>query len=189
MSDSKILVILLVAVAVLLAASAPVSAQTSSTGNYVFKVGLMGGAGGSIDEDKPGYGNSAFQLHGSVVLESNSQVGLRIGSLDLGSDQPLGDLFDAGLTYLTVAGEYTFGEMGYVSSLFAGIGVYELEGTHQLTGAAVSNTRVGLTLGATGEFNISKSFGVVGELSAHALPSGEAQFFASGMVGLAYYFK
>ncbi len=177
------------ALALLFVAPGLLSAQGSSTGNYTFKIGLMGGLGGSIDEDDPGLDNSTIQLSGSMVTEANVQVGVRLGKMEFGTEQSLGDLFDAELTYATIAGEYTFGEVGYVSAVFLGLGVYELEGIDLPTGAGVSNTRVGVTLGASGEFDISKRLGVIAELSAHLLPSGEAQFFGSGLIGIAAYFR
>ena len=189
MSRSQSLLIAAVAAITLLAAPGQASAQAAAGINHTFSLSLLGGLGGSIDEDGPGFDNSTLQLGGSVVMEGNVEVGVRLGQMDFGGDRALGRLLDAELSYATIAGEYGFGETGYQSSIFIGIGLYQLEGIEVGTGLARDETRVGLTLGVTGDFDLTRRLGIVAELSAHALPSGEAQFFGSALVGVAAYFK
>ena len=91
--------------------------------------------------------------------------------------------------YLTVAGEYLFGESAFQSGLFIGLGAYKFEATDFFTGLEISTTTIGVTGGVTGDFDISSNAAIVGELSFHALPSAEAQFFVGGLVGVQFYFK
>lgn len=178
----------LAAVAALLALPQSAEAQAVSTTNLnTYTVSLMGGLGGSIDEDESGYDNSALQLGLSVVTERSVKLGARVGTL--GSIERMGNLFDADVTYVTIAGEYVFGETGYQSGIFVGLGVYQVEGTRVFTREAVDTTTVGLTGGVTGEFDVSRRFGILAELGFHGLTQGEAEFFATGMVGLAIYIK
>ncbi len=186
--SKPVLLALVVAVA-LVALPGVASAQASAATNHTFSVSLMGGLGGSFDEDGPGFDNATLQVGGSVVMEGNVEVSVRFGTMDFGSDRALGRLLDADLTYATIAGEYGFGETGYVSTLFVGLGFYKLDGIHQLTGLQSDETRVGLTLGATGEFDLTDRFGVIVEFAGHSLPSGEAQFFGSALIGVVGYFK
>ncbi len=178
----------LAAVVALILVPEHADAQASSTTELnTFTVSLMGGLGGSIDSSESGYDNSTIQLGLSSVPSQAVKLGLRIGRL--GSMERLGNVLDADLTYLTVSGEYLFGEAGYQSGVFLGLGVYELEGTRRLFDDAFSTTTAGLTGGVTGEFDISRRFGILAELSFHGLVRGDDQFFATGLVGLAYYIK
>lgn len=154
-----------------------------------YGVSLMGGLGGSIDEDDAGVDNAVFQLGASVMTEGTVRVGIRLGQFQFASEDTLGDLLDPGLTYLTAAGEYTFGETTYQSGLFVGIGLYDLDGVSRLTGDDLSSTEIGFTAGATGEFDVSGRLSFIAELTGHVLPGGEAQFFAAGLVGFRYYVK
>lgn len=177
----------LAAALLLLCISAPATAQSSTP--RTFAVSLMGGLGGAIDEGDAGYDNTRFQIGLSVQTEANSKVAVRIGSYDFGSGESLGDAFEPKLDYATIGGEYSFNDGTYTSGVFVGLGAYRLEATEAFTGADISTTRVGLTAGATGEFDVTQRLSLVGELSAHILPSGEAQFFAGGLVGLQFYIR
>lgn len=179
---------LFAAVLALLALPELAEAQASSTTRLnTYTLSIMGGLGGSIDEDESGFDNSAFQLGFSSINERSVKLGARVGSI--GSIDRLGNLFDADLTYATIAGEYLFGEAGYQSGMFLGLGVYRLEGSRLFTGEEISTTTVGLTGGVTGEFDISRRVGILAELSFHGLTQGEAEFFVNGLVGVAIYFK
>lgn len=167
----------------------PAAAQGTTTTLDTFTLGIMLGVGGSIDESDTGLDNLTFQLSGSVVTEQNVEVGFRVGQMTFGSEELLGDVFDSDLTYLTFAGEYTFGETTYQSGVFFGLGLYRFSGTEIFTAESVETTKFGLTLGVTGEFDVSDRFGILAELSGHAVPGGPAEFFGAGLVGLAIYFN
>lgn len=155
---------------------------------YNFTVGALGGLGGSVDAD-PGDSltNTGFQLNLSMVTEPHTHVGFRLGKLGLDEDEFFGSLLDAELTYATVGGEYRFRESYYESGIYIGLGGYRLEGT-AFDGRDKSDTAVGLAIGATGEFPLTRHLGVLVELSGHYADFDEAQFFVMGHAGVAIHF-
>lgn len=154
---------------------------------YTFTAGLMGGLGGSLDAE-PGddLGNTGFQVNLTMVTEPRTHVGFRLGNLGLDSEERFGSLTDAELSYVTVAGEYRFPQTYYESGLYIGLGGYRLEGTRGLRDE--EDTSIGLTLGVTGEFRVTRWLGVLVELSGHYADFDEAQFFAMGHGGIAVHF-
>lgn len=191
-SSKTLLGVLVVAVVAATGSAAAQSMSTASTTTYTAT--LLGGLGGSIDENESGYDNTAVQLGFSVVTRRSSRFSFRAGNL--GSFDRLVNLADADLTYVSVAGEYLFGEAGFVSGFFAGIGVYRLEGTRIIGGPpsnptlgdGVSTTTVGVNGGFNGEFDITRNFVVVLEIGLHGITKGDAQFFANGLIGVGYKF-
>lgn len=172
----------------LAAAAAPAPAQEP----YTFTVSLLGGFGGSLDENDAGYGNSSLQLGLGLVTERRAHLVGRIGSIDLDGDR-LGRLFDASLDYVTVAGEYRFDEGIYESGVYAGIGGYRLEGLVAappgLPGlVAEDETAIGLAFGATGEVRLTRIFALQAELGGHYLLSDFAEFFVQALAGVAVHF-
>lgn len=186
---TKLAIPLLMAAAMVALAPGEAAAQAAK-GRLLdkFTLSLMGGLGGSVDENEAGYDNGILQLAGSFSTDQNVEVGLRIGRLSTGSDERLGDLFDAQVTYVSLAAEYGFAEAYYESGLFFGIGYYDIEGSRPF-GGVESETRLGLTGGATGDFEVTDRLSIVAELTGHAVPGAEAQFFATGMVGVALRFR
>lgn len=167
----------------------------STTSSTVFTVTALGGFGGSIDESETGYDNSSLQLGFSVVTQRSVRVGVRIGTI--GTMDRAADIGELDLTYASIAGEYLYGEAGFVSAFYAGIGVYRLEGNRiigggsvgpPILGDSVTTTTVGLTGGVNGEFDITDKFVFVVELGLHGLTQGEARAFANGLIGIGYKF-
>ena len=160
--------------------------------DYNYNVNFLIGPGGSIDENDAGYGNLVLQLGAAVYVESNTQVALRLGRMDWGDTDLLGDLSGPQLTYVTVAGEYRdrrgfFSGALFDSALFAGLGAYNLQGTG-LDGIDEDQTAVGLTVGASGDFDVSKRFAIRLEVSGHYAGLDHAKIFGMLNVGLAYRF-
>lgn len=154
---------------------------------YTFTAGLLGGVGGSFDAE-PGddLGNTGFQINLTMVTEPRTHVGFRLGQLGLDSEERFGSLSDAELSYVTVAGEYRFPQTYYESGLYLGLGGYRLEGSR--FGQGEEDTAVGLTLGVTGEFKVTRWLGVLVELSGHYADFDEAQLFGMGHAGVAIHF-
>ncbi|MES1242432.1 MAG: outer membrane beta-barrel protein [Acidobacteriota bacterium] len=154
---------------------------------YTFTVGLLGGLGGSLDAD-PGddLGNTGYQINLAMITDPRTHVGFRLGKLALDSEDSFGSLTDAELSYVTVAGEYRFPESYYESGIYAGLGGYRLEGTRGVKDE--SDTALGLAVGVTGEFRITRWLAVLVELSGHYADFDEAQFFAMGHGGVAIHF-
>lgn len=170
--------------AVLLLAPAGASAQQL----YSFTLSAAAGFGGSIDaEPGDGIDSGTFQLGAAFVTEPQTLVGLRYGRIGFDSAEPFEDLFDADLSYWTLAGEYKFDQSYYEAGIYVGVGAYQLEGT-DAGGASRDETAVGLSIGATGEFTITRRFGVVVELAGHYTDLDRAQIFATGVGGLAFHF-
>lgn len=157
--------------------------------SYNFTASLLAGVGGSTDAE-PGNGidNSAFQLGFSFVTEPRTHLGIRLGRFDLESDEFFGSLRQADLTYLTLGGEYRFREAYYDSGVYLALGGYRLQGTGP-TGRSEDETAVGISMGFTGEFEVSRRFGVQLELAGHYADFDDAQLFVTGLVGVAFHFK
>lgn len=157
---------------------------------YTFTVAALGGVGGSLDAD-PGddLANSAFQLNLGMVVQSRTHVIVRAGQMGLGDEGPFGrDLFDADLTYVTASGEYRYRHSFYESGLFLGLGGYRLTGTGNGTGQEIDETSLGLTVGATGEFQITRNVAFVMEFAGHYVELDDAQLFGSGFAGFSVHF-
>lgn len=172
------------AVAALLAAPGAASAQQL----YSFTLSGMAGFGGSLDAD-PGdeITLGSYQLGAALVTEPRTLVGVRYGRIAFDDDEPLESLFDADLTYLTLAGEYKFDQTFYEGGMYVGVGGYRLEGV-DAAGAGQDDTSFGLAVGVTGEFPLTRRFGIVVEFAGHYTDLDEAQLFATGQAGLAVHF-
>lgn len=155
---------------------------------HTFTVFGGAGFGGSLDAD-PGDGidHTSWQVGAAMVTEPRTMVGVRIGQIGFGGDEPLESLFDADLTYLTLGGEYKFDQTYYEAGMYLAVGGYQLEGT-EAGGADRDDTSFGLALGVTGEFPITRRFGVLVEFSGHYTDLDAAQFFAMGHAGVAVHF-
>lgn len=179
---------LLPGLAVLLAAAALLPGPARAQETYTFTVGALGGLGGSVDAD-PGdeLDNSGFQLDLGMVLQPQNHLVLRLGRLDLDSGGRFEDLTGAELTYATIGGEYKYRHSYYDSGVYLALGGYRLEGD-RLVGGNEEETAVGLALGVTGEFPITRWLGVQVELSGHYADFERAQLFALGHAGLVVHF-
>jgi hypothetical protein len=166
----------------------PRAGEAQSQELYTFTVGLLGGAGGSVDVDRgDDLGNTGAQLNLDMVTDLRTHVALRLGKLDLDTDEGFGSLSEAELTYATIAGEYKWRETYYTSGVYLGLGAYELEGTGA-GGGVESDTAPGAVLGVTGEFQLHRRVGLLVELSGHWADFEEANVFAMGHAGLAIHF-
>lgn len=156
---------------------------------YTFSLGVMGGVGGSLDAD-PGddLGNLGLQLNASFVTAPRTFLGIRVGQLALDESERFGTLADAGLTYATIAGEYRYSYSFYESGLYLGLGGYRLTGDDAFDGSDRTDTSFGLTLGLTGEFEMTRRLGLVAEIAGHWADFDEAQLFVTGHVGVAFHF-
>ena len=94
---------------------------------------------------------------------------------------------DTTLDYATAVGEYRFTESFYESGLFLGLGVYRLDGI-TLLGQSVSEESVGLVLGISGEFVLTRSAGFVIEISGHLTNLDTIDTMVMGHAGVAIHF-
>lgn len=168
----------LTTVLLLLAGAASAGAQE----RYSYTVSLGPTFGGSLDgEPDSGSDHGGFLAGFSWRTQPRTAVGIRLGSMDLSGDR-LGALASPTFRYATVAGEYSFNELYYESSVFMGLGVY------QLGDGVESDEGVGLTLGLKGDFPINERFSIVVELTGHYADLDSAGTHATLHAGVAYDF-
>ena len=91
--------------------------------------------------------------------------GRRCASASSASTRAPGGRLNADLTYATVGGEYLFNEGYYTSGVYLGLGWYGLDGGE--LAESDSEGSIGLALGLTGDFAITKRFSILVELSGH----------------------
>ena len=176
--------------AVLLALTSAALASAQET--HSFSASLQGSLGGALgaDEPDPGLGNIGLHLGFSWVTQPRTSVLVRLGQVKF-SDEQLERLFDPELSYAAIAGQYTYGETYYVSGLFLGIGLYNLEGllvAGEGAGQSADDTSIGVVFGVTGDFPITRRFSFVAELTAHYADLDETQLFAFAHAGVAFHF-
>lgn len=160
--------------------------SSPAAADEVFRLNLMGGVGGPLDQDAAGLSNSSFQVGFSVEPEDQLLVGLRVGQIDFG-DVLLDTVFASGVDYATLTGEYRFTETFYESGLFIGLGLYRLDGT-TFFGESFEEESVGLVLGITGEFLITTSVGFVLEFSGHLSNLDTIDTMVAGHAGISVHF-
>lgn len=170
-------------VLIVISLTLPMPAEAQSSSSYTFA--LMGGLGGS-NETSPdvGYGNAGFQALFGMKTNTRTTFQVRAGQLSLDVSDDDFDLFSSDLSYLTLAGHYTFPGGFYESGLFIGIGVYDIAGEVFVQ----DETSWGLNAGVTGDFKLSQHWSVVAELSAHYADLDAYQYLVMGHVGLAVHF-
>ena len=145
------------------------------------------GSGGSFDQDESGLGNSGYQIGLSLGVARRTKVGVRLGEIDYGAGGLIGAVSRPAFSYVTIGGEYTFSERYYESGIYVALGAYSLEG-NLADGQRFDDSTLGLALGVTGEFEITRRFGFVVEGAGHLADFGVARYFLTIHGGLAYHF-
>ena len=195
-SSTRTRTLLPLAALLLLLAPGALHAQVQEL--YTFTVGALGGAGGSLDVDRgDALDNFGGQLNLGLVTEARTHLILRLGKLDLDTDEGFGSLDDeAELTYATIGGEYRWRETYYTSGIYLSLGGYQLEGKQAQFSVEgdffrfveETDTAPGLALGVTGEFPLHRRVGLLVELSGHYVDFEDANVFAMGHAGIAVHF-
>lgn len=147
---------------------------------------VMFGVGGSYDADQSGLGNTGYQIGLSLGVATRTKVGVRFGEIEYAAGDFISSIRRPTFSYATIGGEYTFSERYYESGIFIGLGAYKLEGFQG--GLAFDDTTLGLALGVTGEFELTKRLGFVAEASGHLADFGPARYFLLFHGGLGYHF-
>lgn len=174
--------LLIVGIAVLLPAA--LEAQEST-----WTLSALGGLGAAIDEG--GSAGFGLQVGGALVVDRQTNIWLRLGSVGFDTGDDAGALDDAGATYVNIGGEYQFFEGYYDSGVFLGLGAYNVDGTRiGAVGPArdVDDTVLGLVLGVSGEFKVTPKFAFLVEVAGHVLDSDDAQVLATAHAGVAWHF-
>ena len=157
----------------------------------LLSIGLLGGIGGPLDADPPdpGLSHQSLELQVGLVTEPRTLLQVRLGRIDFGSDDQLGGFLDPQLEYATISGEYRFYKNWYDSGIFLGLGGYRLSGiVGGPSGAEDDDTAIGITGGVTGEFELTRHFALLGQISAHYVDLDESPLFANGLAGVAIKF-
>lgn len=184
----------LIVIAALFFAAPMAALGQSQGGSRTFIVGGELGIGGPVDADQADAGNFGWQLSFSNNIAERTHFGIRLGGIDFGSGDRLGELSDPGLLYVTLAGEYrerggSFSGSFIDPGVFVGIGLYRLDGT-RADGVDDEDEAVGLVVGLTGDVPLTKERRLMLriELQGHYADLDESQIFVLGLVGVAYRF-
>lgn len=169
--------------------------SVASAQGYTFTVNGLLGIGGSIDESDPGFGNFNWQLGFTNAVEKRTHFGIRVGGLSFGSSDQLGDLTNADLNYITLAGEYreraAAGSGRFMESgVFLGLGYFQLKGDSLTEASRVSEGSLGLVFGVTGDLplNRKRNLALRIEVQGQWADLDNASLFALGQVGISYRF-
>jgi hypothetical protein len=163
---------------------AAIAGAAQAQEEHPFRASLFYGLGGADSDDGSSWDNGTYQLGFSFVSDYDILVGLRLGQL--GFDEGPGGRQNADLTFATVGGEYLFNEGYYTSGVYLGLGWYGLDGG-DLAGTD-SEGSIGLALGLTGDFAMTKRFSILVELSGHYTELEDVDLLAMGHVGVAFRF-
>ena len=171
----------------LLAGGMPLAAAEQQE-NYTFSLGLLGGVGGALDADPdPGLGQRSWALAAGMVTASRTLVVVRAGRLEIEGDPAFERFSQADLEYVNIAGEYRFAQPTYDYGMYFGLGYYRMNGD-LLVGGNLDESDLGIVLGLTGDFDVTRYLSVIGEISGHYVFLDDANIFGMANVGLAIHF-
>ncbi|MEO7972168.1 MAG: hypothetical protein ABIU84_01165 [Thermoanaerobaculia bacterium] len=156
--------------------------------SYTFTLGLLGGIGGPLDaEPDPGLSQTSWALAAGMVTAPRTLVVVRAGRLAIEGDPAFERFSQADLEYVNIAGEYRFAQPTYDYGTYIGLGYYRMNGD-LLAGGESSETDLGIVLGFTGDFDITRYLSVIGEISGHYVFLDDASIYAMANIGLAVHF-
>jgi len=150
-------------------------AQAGAQETHSFTAFVSGGVAGAFDPD----GTSDFGT------DARTLVVVRAGRLSI-ADGLAGDLLDAEIDYANVAGEYRFRQPAYDFGIFLGLGAYRLEGVGP--GGASRESKLGVALGFTGDFDLTRRVSLLAELDLHYALFAETRLYGAALVGVAVHF-
>jgi len=172
---------------VLIGAGAPLTAA-EQTDSYTFTLGLLGGVGGALDADPdPGLEERSWALAAGMITAPRTLVVMRAGRLEIEGAPAFERFAQADLEYVNIAGEYRFAQPTYDYGMYLGLGYYQMDGA-LLAGGSASDSDVGIVLGLTGDFDVTRYLSVIGEISGHYVFLDDANIFAMANIGLAVHF-
>ena len=156
--------------------------------NYTFTAAIQGGVGGSLDvSGEEPFDASALQLSIGMVTQDRTLAVVRMGRLEFDDDHLFAGRLGAEVEYLNVAGEYRFRQPAYDFGLFMGLGAYRISGD-PIGFVADEETVLGFTLGATGDFDVTRHLSIVAEFDFHYALFDDANLYGLALAGLAIHF-
>jgi hypothetical protein len=170
------------------AAAVPLAAAEQQE-SYTFTLGLLGGLGGSLDADPdPGLGQKSFMLAAGMITAPRTLVVVRAGRLAIDGDPAFERFSSAELDYVNISGEYRFAQPTYDYGTYIGLGYYRMNGELLVGGGETSESDLGIVLGFTGDFDVTRHLSVIAEISGHYVFLDDASIYAMGNIGLAVHF-
>lgn len=161
-------------------------AQAGAQETHSFTAFVSGGVAGAFDPDGTSdFGTDALQAGFGMVTDARTLVVVRAGRLSI-ADGLAGDLLDAEIDYANVAGEYRFRQPAYDFGIFLGLGAYRLEGVGP--GGASRESKLGVALGFTGDFDLTRRVSLLAELDLHYALFAETRLYGAALVGVAVHF-
>jgi hypothetical protein len=173
----------------ILLVATPAAAQTTATDRRAFGIGASIGLVNDITEDFEIDNFEGPEFEGWMEYRLIDRTILRV---TYGSLQPLGDIGEPPpaapgnlvqrVTYWTVGTEYLFWEGDYVSGVFGGVGLYEVDAQQ------TEEDTWGLHIGVSGDLGLTGGLSLVGRLSYHWVDSDVKVRFVKADAGLTYRF-
>ncbi|MGH9381013.1 MAG: hypothetical protein ACRD2Z_10435 [Thermoanaerobaculia bacterium] len=147
-----------------------------------YTVSFLGGLASSLEGEGSEVDSTALQAGFGFATSERSRLNVRVGRIGFDEDDVVSGIADPELTYLTVAGEVRFDETIYDSGVYIGVGGYRLRGVEG------RSTELGVTLGYTGEFELTRHLSLALELVGHFADFVDDKLYGQGMGGLAVHF-
>lgn len=161
-------------------------AEAQDRGN--FTVAALAGLSGAFDsEGGKTFDHSASELVLSMRTDSRVWTSLRFGKLALDDEELAVGRLDSRVEFLTIAGESRFRQAAYDFGVLFGLGRYQLD-AELLAGGRETEEALGITLGFTGDFDLTRRISVVAEITTHYVFFRETNFYGSALAGLAVHF-
>jgi hypothetical protein len=158
-------------------------AQESST----FIASLAGGASGAFDDESSSdFGHATVQAAFGMFTDERTLTVVRVGRIDLDDGLEAAGLHDARIEYANVAGEIRWRQPAYDFGLYLGVGAYRLEG--ERGGRRDEQTDLGVVVGFTGDFDVTRRFSVVAEADLHYAFFDDVRLYGAALVGVAVHF-
>jgi hypothetical protein len=177
------------ALLLLLLVATPLAAQTPATDRRAFGIGASIGLINDVTEDFDFDNFESPEFEGWIEYRLIDRTILR-GSY--GSVQPLGEIPEPPpaapgnlvqrVTYWTIGTEYLFWEGDYISGVFGGVGLYEVDAQH------TEEDTWGWHLGVSGDLVLTGGLSLIGRLSYHWVDSDVKVRFIKADAGLTYRF-
>jgi hypothetical protein len=154
---------------------------------YTFTATFAGGLAGVVDgEGSREFEHPALQAAFGMFTGDRTLTMVRVGRVGFDEAQVVAGVADAELQYANVAGEHRFRQPAYDFGIYLGVGSYRVAG--EAIAGDDESTALGVVLGFTGEFDVTRRLSLVAEVDAHYVFFDDEEIYGAGLVGLAVHF-